>query len=201
MDYLEQAEKEIRNQWFENHTIKSIEGQEDFQRILFGKKGTGMYQVNYVLSDNLIFVTGDLGDATYRLTCMATLENIKDFDLSYFTGKLSAHERRKWTFDRNLAKEQIEEYIFDWCNVEHVDQLSEEDNQLYEDLLFATNNWDSHNHFEMAVFSIYENTNVDWFDSEFASCISKCGQRLSRSLIAYWVGLQMIVEQLEQQKE
>lgn len=201
MDYLEQAKKEIRERWFENHIIKNIEGEELFQRISFGEKGTRMYQVDYVLSGNMVFITGDLGDAAYSLTCSATLDNIKRFNLSYFTGKLTAHQRERWDFDREQAQEQIEEYIFDWCDVEHVDQLNEEDNELYEELLYATNNWDSSNHFEMAVFSIFDNTNVEWFDSEAASCIAGCGQRLSRSFIAYWLGLQMIIEQLEAQKE
>lgn len=199
MDYLEQAEKEIRERWFDNHTIKNIEGQVGFQRISFGEKGTRMYQVDYVLSDNMVFVTGDLGDAAYQLTCRATLKNIKDFDLSYFTGKLSAHERR-WDFDKHLAQEQIEEYIFDWCDVEHVDQLSDEDNELYEDLLSATRNWDSQDHFEKAVFSIWENSSLDWFEGEAASCITECGKILPRSFIAYWLGLQMVIEQLESQK-
>lgn len=200
MEYLEQVEREIREKWFENHCIKSIEGEEGFQRVSWGEKGTGMYQVDYVLSNNMVFVTGDLGDAAYSLTCQATLENIKDFNLSYFTRKLSAHERGRWDFDNTLAQEQIEEYIFDWCDVDHVDQLSEDDNELYEELLCATSDWDSYDHFQMAVFSIYDNTSVDWFDGESASSISDCGQRLNRSFIAYWVGLQMVIEQLESQK-
>jgi hypothetical protein len=201
MDYLEQAKKEIREKWFENHTIKSMEGEEGFQRISWGEKGTRMYQVDYVLSGNMVFVSGDLGDAAYSLTCSATLDNIKGFNLSYFTGKLTAYQRSKYDFDSTLAQEQIEGYFFDWCDVDHVDQLSEEDNELYEELLYATRNWDLANHFETAVFSIYERTNVDWFDGESASCIADCGQRLSRCFITYWLGLQMVIEQLEAKKE
>ncbi|WP_096436529.1 hypothetical protein [Alteribacter populi] len=193
--------KEIRERWFDNHVIKRIEGENGFQRISWGEKGTRMYQVDYILSDNMVFVTGDLGDAAYSLTCQATFENIKDFDLSYFTGKLSAYERRRWDFDYTLAQEQIEEYIFDWCDVSHFDQLSEDDNELYEELLYAARNWDLQDHFEKAVFSIWENSNVSWFDGEAASCISDCGKRLPRSFIAYWVGLQMVAEQLESKKE
>ncbi|GGB41487.1 hypothetical protein GCM10011409_18760 [Lentibacillus populi] len=200
MDYLKQAKNEIRKEWFSNHEIKLIEGSKGFQRINWGEQGSRMYQIDYVLSDNMVFVSGDLGTAAYELTCAATLENIKDFNLSYFTGKLSAHERRRWDFDPYLAKEEIEEYIFDWCDISHVDQLSEEDNELYEELIGATQNWDLQDHFEKAVFSIYENTSVGWFDGEAASCISDCGKRLPRSLIAYWVGLQMVIEQLEKKE-
>ena len=199
MNYIEQAKKEIRERWFGNHVIKNIEGEEGFKRISWGEKGTRMYQVDYVLSDNMVFVSGDLGDAAYSLTCQATLGNIKYFDLSYFTGKLTANKRSKYNFDTSLAQEHIEEYIFDWCDVDHIDQLNEEDQDLYKELLFATSNWSSVEHFQTAVYSIYERANAYWFDSEAASIIANCGQRLNRSFIAYWVGLQMIIEQLEQQ--
>ncbi|WP_337033493.1 hypothetical protein [Paenibacillus illinoisensis] len=200
MEYIEQAKKEIRDRWFENHTIKSIEGKEGFQRISWGEKGTRMYQVDYVLSDNMVFITGDLGDAAYSLTCRATLKNIKDFDLHYFTGKLTAHERSRWDFDGHLAQNEIDDYIFDWRDISHLDQLDEDESELYEELLSATRNWNTHEHFKTAIYSIYERTNVEWFDSEAASCIAECGMRLPYCFIAYWLGLQMIVEQLESKK-
>lgn len=200
MDYLERAKKEIRDRWFKNHTIKSVEGKEGFQRISWGEKETRMYQVDYVLSGNMVFVTGDLGDAVYSLTCTATLENIKGFNLSYFTGKLTAHERERWDFDKHLAQEQIDKYIFDWRDINYIDELSEDESELYEKLIFATGNWDLQDHFERAIFSIYEKTSVDWFDGEAASCIADCGKRLPYSFIAYWLGLQMVAERLESKK-
>lgn len=197
MDYLESAKQEIRNQWFENHVIKSIEGEEGFQRIVWGEKGTRMYQIEYVLSGNMVFVSGDLGCAAYELTCQATLENIKDFNLSYFTSKLQAHERRRWDFNENLAQKEIERYIFDICDVDNVNQLEEESREIYDELIEVALDWSECDHFERAVFSIYEDTSVDWFDSETATFISECGRRLPRSYISYWLGLQMIGEQLE----
>jgi len=196
MDYIERAQKEIRDEWFKNHVIKSMEGTGDLQRISWGEKGTRMYQIDYVLSNNMVFVSGDLGEAVYALTCSATLENIKDFGLPYFMKKLTAHGRRRWDFDSELAQEQITEYIFAWCDVEDASELSEADKELYEELTGATIEWDLHDHFDKAVFSIYQDTNVSWFDGEAACCISDCGKRLPRSYIAYWLGLQMMIEQL-----
>lgn len=195
MNYIEKCIDEIRNDWFKNHIVKSIEGEEGFQRIIWGEKGTRMYQVEYILSGNMVFVTGDLGDAVYSLTCAATLENIKDFDLHYFTSKLTAHERERWDFDGRLAREQIDEYIFDWRDISHSNQLDEEEKELYEELQYATLNWNLQDHFEQAVVSIYENSSVEWFDSEAASCIAECGRRLPLSFIAYWLGLKMIIEE------
>ncbi|GAA0347564.1 hypothetical protein GCM10008931_43570 [Oceanobacillus oncorhynchi subsp. oncorhynchi] len=197
MEYIDQSIKEIRNDWFSNHQIKRFDGGSDFARISFGETGTRMYQVDYVLSDSMIFITGDLGDASYRLTCDASLENIQDFNLGYFTEKLTSSERKKYVFDSKLAQREIEDFIFDICNVEHIDQLHEEDRNLLEEILIAATEWNLCEHFEMAVFSIYESSSVEWFDGDAASHISNCGKRLSKSIIAYWVGLQMVAEKME----
>lgn len=200
MEYLEQAKKEIRERWFENHTIKKIEGQEGFQRIVWGEEGTRMYQVVYVLSGNMVFVSGDLGDAAYSLTCSATLDNIKRFDLSYFTGKLTSYQREKYDFDDKLARKQIEDYFLDWCDIEKTSDMKEDIKELYHQLISETYQWSTCQHFSMGVYAIYQDTNVDWFDSESASCIAECGSRLSYSMISYWLGLKMIIEQLEKKK-
>lgn len=201
MDYLDKAKKEIREEWFANHKIKSIEGKDGFQKIIWGEEGTRMYQVDYILSGNMVFITGDLGDATYSLTCAATLDKIKGFDLSYFTGKLTASERNKYDFDSALARKQIREVFLDWRDVESISELDKDEKELYNELISQTNNWSECNHFEMGVYSVYQDTSVHWFDSESASSIADNGKRLSRCFIAYWLGLQMVIEQLEAQKE
>ncbi|MGQ4668615.1 hypothetical protein ACUIJN_22815 [Metabacillus halosaccharovorans] len=197
MNYLDKVEREIRERWFENHVIKSIEGTDGFKRISWGEKGTRMYQVDYVLSGNMVFITGDLGDAAYSLTCSATLDNLKGSNLSYFTGKLTAHQREKYIFDDKLAREQIKEYFLDWCDVDKVDDMQEDDRELFNQLISETSEWSMCQHFSTGVYAIFQDTNVEWFDSEAASCIADCGSRLSYSMVSYWLGLKMIIEQLE----
>lgn len=201
MDHIEKAKKDIRENWFKDHRIKQIEGEDGLQRITWGAEGTSMYQIKYTLSGNMVFISGDVGDAVYCLTCPATLENLGDFDLSYFTGKLSTSERKKYSFNEHLAREEIKEYILDWCDAENTNELSIDDKDLYDELIAETNNWSSCDQFSTGIYSIYSTTDVEWFDSESASCISDCGKELSRSLIAYWVGLQMIGEQLKKKEK
>ena len=202
MEYLEQAKKEIRENWFEKHIVKKIEGQDGFQRIIWGEEGSRMYQVEYVLSGNMVFVSGNLGDAAYSLTCQATLDNIKGFNLSHFTGKLTAHQRERWHFDDKVAREQIESYFLDWCEVDKTEDLEEDEKELFNELISATMEWSDYKAFEtMGVWTAYHNTNVDWFDSETASIVADCGKRLGYSFIAYWLGLQMVIEQIEAQEK
>ncbi|WP_031422964.1 hypothetical protein [Exiguobacterium sp. NG55] len=197
MDHIEKAKTEIRERWFENHKVKSIEGEKGLQRIIWGAEGTNMYQINYVLAGRNVFVSGDLGDAIYSLTCAATLENIKDFNLSYFTKKLSTSEHPKYDFDSKLAKAEIEEYFIDMCDVSDINDLEEEDGELFAGLTSETEEWSTCDQFSTVIYSIYSNTSVDWFDSESASYVSDCGKKLSHALISYWLGLQMVIEQLE----
>lgn len=58
-----------------------------------------MYRTKYVLSGANVFIAGDIGEAVYTLTCAATPENIKGFNLSYFTGKLKSSCGDRWNFD------------------------------------------------------------------------------------------------------
>lgn len=199
MDYLEKAKNEIRNQWFENHVIKSIKGEEGFQGIIWGEPGTGMYQVKYILIGNMVYISGDLGVAAYELTGPATIKELARYDLSYFTGKLVASQRGKYDFDEKLAAKEIEEYFIDWCDIEDISKLNEDDEELYDDLIRATLDWSLPEHFSTAVYHIYQSTNSEWFDSEIASSIADLGKQLSYSMISYWVGLQMIAELQEKE--
>lgn len=198
MDYFEHAIKEIRERWFENHKIKKMEGQDGFQRIVWGEEGTSMYQVEYMLSGNMVFTSGDLGSAVFELTGSATIEQLGKYDLTYFTRKWIAGERNKFIFDGRVAAKQIEEYFKDWCDVEQINQLDKEDKQLFDELIEATFQWSVPEHFSNYVFHIYHSTELDWFDSECASTIADCGQKLSYAMISYWVGLQMIAELLKE---
>lgn len=194
MDHLAKAEQVMRNEWFKNHEIKSIEGENGFQKIIFGEPGTSMYQVKYVLAENMVYISGDLGVAAYELTGPATIEEISRYDLSYFTGKLVASQRGKYEFDDKLAAEQIEEYFIDWRDIDDISELGMGDRMLYDDLIRTTSEWSLPQHFNTAVYHIYQDTDAEWFDSEAASLIADCGQKLSYSLISYWVGLKMIAE-------
>ena len=53
----------------------------------------------------------------------------------------------------------------------------------------------------MGIWTVYNDTEVDWFDSETASSIADYGKRLSYSIISYWIGLQMEIEQLEEKNK
>ncbi|MDA1952018.1 hypothetical protein PDL03_21145 [Bacillus cereus] len=191
MGYIEKAIEEIKNDWFADH-VAEIKGEERLQVIQWGKPGTNMYRTKYVLSGANVFISGDIGEAVYRLTCLATLENIKGFNLSYFTGKLVAFCGERWNFDSNKAKKELKEY---WEEYEMNDQ--EDGKEMYRKIMSAINESSSMNEYQYWLHDAYHSTSMD---SDTISDVSDFGKRLPYRLIGYWLGLQMAIEQLEKNK-
>lgn len=188
MDHIERVQEEIRSHWFKDH-VAEIKGEEGLQVIVWGEPGTFMYRTKYVLSGNNVFISGDIGEAVYSLTCAATLKNIKDFDLSYFTKKLSAFCEERWDFDADLAKKELKEHWEEYEMNEFVNGK-----EAYEGILSAIDESSSMESYRAWLMVVYDNTSVD---SDVMEGVWDFGKKMPHRLIGYWVGLQMVIEQLE----
>lgn len=190
--YIENTKKEIREDWFENH-IAEIKGEEGLQVLYWGEEGTNAYRAKYVLSGNNVFISGDIGEAVYSLTCPATLKNIKRFDLSYFTGKLSAFCESKYNFNEQLAKSQLNDY---W-NEYDLHEL-EDGKEIYDKIRNAIEESSTVEAYHGWLMTVYEGTSAD---ADLMESVWGFGQQLSHRLIGYWVGLQMAIKQLEEKEK
>lgn len=188
MDFIDRAKKEIKENWFKNH-VAEIKGEEGLQEIYWGKSGTNMYRTKYVLSGNNIFISGDIGEAVYSLTCSATLDNIKDFNLGYFTGKLEAFCEDRWNFDQSLAKKELREY---WDEYE-INEQYDDAKEIYKGIISAIDESTSLDNYRAWLMPVYQDTSVD---SDTMEYVWNFGKRMPYRLIGYWVGLQMVIEQL-----
>lgn len=198
MKRIEKETELIRNNWFKDH-IATIKEHDGVTILEWRKPGTFMYAVRYVMVGNKLFISGDIGDAVYDLTWNATIDSFDTANLSYFTGKLSCNSRNKYDFNNKLARKEIKEYFIDWHDIDSIGDLEECDKDLYDELVSATVDWDTHDQFStMGVWTVYNNTSSDWFDGETASCIADCGKELSSVFIAYLLGIQMANEQLKE---
>lgn len=192
MDQIERVKEEIRSHWFKDH-VAEIKGEEGLQVISWGEPGTNMYRTKYVLSGNNVFVSGDVGEAVYSLTCAATLENIKDFNLSYFTNKLSAFCEERWDFDEKIAKKELKEYWYEYDL-----NLIDDSEEIYEGIYSAIEESNSMESYRAWLMPVYQNTSVE---SDVMESVWDFGKKMPHRLIGYWVGLQMVIEQLNQAKE
>ncbi|WP_144498161.1 hypothetical protein [Bacillus pumilus] len=188
MDFIDRAKKEIKENWFKNH-VAEINGEEGLQEIYWGKSGTNMYRTKYVLSGNNIFISGDMGEAVYSLTCSATLDNIKDFNLGYFTGKLEAFCEDRWNFDQSLAKKELREY---WDEYE-INEQYDDAIEIYKGIISAIDESTSLDNYRAWLMPVCQDTSVD---SDTMEYVWNFGKRMPYRLIGYWVGLQMVIEQL-----
>lgn len=188
MDFIDRAKKEIKENWFKNH-VAEIKGEEGLQEIYWSKSGTNMYRTKYVLSGNNIFISGDIGEAVYSLTCSATLDNIKDFNLGYFTGKLEAFCEDRWNFDQSLAKKELREY---WDEYE-INEQYDDAIEIYKGIISAIDESTSLDDYRAWLMPVYQGTSVD---SDTMEYVWNFGKRMPYRLIGYWVGLQMVIEQL-----
>ncbi|EJR36972.1 hypothetical protein [Bacillus cereus] len=192
MEYIEKATKDIRENWFKDH-VAEIQGEEGLQVIYWGQPGTSMYRTKFVLAGYNVFVSGDLGEAVYNLTCAATLENIKGFDLGYFTGKLTAFCEERWNFDEEKAKRELDEY---WKEYD-MNETTENGREVYDHIISAIDESSSMEGYHFWLSEVYHNSSLD---SDTLEDVWNFGKRLPRRLIGYWLGLQMAIEQLEKSK-
>ncbi|SSS87772.1 Uncharacterised protein [Acinetobacter baumannii] len=188
MNFIEKAKKDIENNWFENH-VAEIKGEEGLQVIYWGEPGTNMYRTKYVLSGNNVFISGDIGEAVYSLTCLASLENIKDFDLSYFTGKLTAFCDERYDFDDAKAKKELKEFWKEY-DMHEID----ESKAIYDGVMSAIDESTNMNQYHGMLMMVYHDTSLE---SDTLEYLWDLGERMPYRLIGYWVGLQMAIKQLE----
>lgn len=192
MDYLDKAEKEIREHWFKDH-VADIRGEEGLQVIYWGKPNTSSYATKYVLSGNNVFISGDIGEAVYSLTCKATLENIEDFNLGYFTGKLTAYCGAREEFDEKKARQELREH---WKQYDMKDV--DDSNELYQAIRSAIRESSTIDQYNFQLSLVYHDSTLEYdaFEGLFS-----IGKQMPYRLIGYWVGLKMIIEQVAAKKE
>jgi hypothetical protein len=191
LDYLETAKKEIREVWFKDH-VAELSGEKGLQVLNWRKKGTFMYAVKYVFSGNHVFISGDTGEAVYTLTFPAMLEELRDCDLYYFTGKLTAFCEERWDFDDKTAQKELDDYKKDW------DMNDETSRNVYDQVSEAISESYSMENFHIQLSIAYEQGDIHSDDMEW---MWHLGERLPYRLIGYWIGIQMAAEQLLDKKK
>lgn len=197
MDYINRKINQIKNEWFAYHTIQDIEGFNKLMRIVWGKPGSKLFQIEYTLSGNMVFVAGSLGHASYSLPFDATLENLSNTDLGYFTDCLLAYDGERWGFDSRLAVKQLKEYFKKRTSSNDLKELNREEKELFDLLAHSIHDWASYDYYEGTVYALCTDTDIKWLDYRAIKEIANCGKRISENLISIWLGLQMIVKEME----
>lgn len=197
MNEIEKVKEKIRKYWFSEH-VANLEGNEGHQILNWCRKGDNTYAIKYILSGNTLVVTGDIGDAVYPLPCKANLKNLMDFELHYFLKQLTAHSMERWSFDAKEARTLLDNWYEDVKgDFEEDEEKALEIESIYFELMGAIHSTSSHDRYESIVHHLCSNTDSEWFDHEMADTLSQFGKKIPEELIAYWLGLQMAIDELQ----
>lgn len=199
-------EKEIRSKWFKDHKAKITRHTEDLLILDWGKLGTNVYRVRYVLDGGYLFVSGDLGEAAFCLTWNAGKQGLKslaDKNINYLFGKLSAWNGEKYDFNSELAIDcfneeiaELREQYNDWGNksdLEHIDTLRKLKRTSVD--CISVKDWVS----AVNRGNLFEE--LSGYDQDCWEWLFSIGNEIPRRIQSYLIGIKMAYEQLEDKNE
>lgn len=164
--------------------------------------GSYDYAVRYVMLDDVLYISGDLGSAVVQLKEKATLKNISSYHLDYFVKRIEC-STDLYDFDPKDAENEIREYMYEV--LENDDGL--DDNETYA--------------IEMLIYQLVENakiTNEIWFDDNASKQLIKInnmfsgfvfdeydfedfGKSISMFVILWLTGIKMAYQALQKNSE
>lgn len=156
----------FEEQEFRDHTATfSKEG--ELPTLNWKKPGTGIFGVRYIIDQNILFVSGDLGFAVYRWSERITWDFLAGCDLDYFSSKCEASENGKMyiEFSQTLLIKQMEERIREYKELSEEDSFYKKSVEEMEEL-----SWRFHTEteFEWNTFlknNAYEMWSDDWYEA------------------------------------
>ncbi len=189
MDKDKQIITHIKESWFPNHQAK-LTDLGPLTILDWKKPGTIIYFCRYVFDREFVYISGDIGEAVFRLTWPASIHSF-NIDIHYFYEKLRAFCDDKVDFDGEQAVQRLRE----WCEelIKERRKFSKETmKQLIKDAgdCSSVQEW---------VKIIEDNEYEDFFrsfDHDYY-WLYNIGNAIPRRIYGYLVGLQMASEQLK----
>jgi hypothetical protein len=192
IDKLKAEEQLIRSRWFPNH-VASLSLAGNIQELFWRNPDSGTYHVQYFLHQNVLFVTGDIGEAVYKWSSpIPEFRWIANCDLDYFAGKCTASESgvgyKEWDASEVtewLGCYRTEDEEFDaYCQA----QAENADDCAF-DSVQTKGDWE-----QFLTREGEELFGVDWWE------LLDIGMRIAMRAHGHLVGIRMAIEQLESRK-
>lgn len=186
---MKDIEKQIREHWFKDHVAELIDLGE-IQILNWKKPGTGIYRVRYIFDGNMLYISGDVGEAVYWLTWKASVHSFDGLNLGYFTGKLQAFSDDRWDFSSEKAVKRLREWLKD---IKEGDQTYDHDDMrnLFDDARRCGSRWEW-----VEIVHRYESL-ISSLDADYWEWFYDMGNETPARLWCYLIGLQMASEQLK----
>ncbi|MFW6030179.1 MAG: hypothetical protein ACOCRO_07995 [Halanaerobiales bacterium] len=184
----------IKESWFKDHVAEYQKLNDEVSILDWGKPRTNFYRVRYVFDRYMLFISGDIGEAAFRLTWNGTPESFKDVNLGYFFSKIAAYEGGKWDFDSDAAINELHEWQERYLEeYEYGDEAAD----IFEDLFRLITECNSVEYWKQGLLSegLYER--LSEYDCDCYEWLFSIGQAVPIRIKGYLIGLKMANEQLQ----
>lgn len=189
------TEKRIRKHCYDkvkDFKIKNISA--DYSSFVIGDEGTNKKDITYTFVNNSIIVISKSDNTVYEFDKTPTTSYLGGINVLDFASKdKKFYSKNSLIIWEELVLEHINDFLIDWCNVEDLSQLNENDKILYNKLLFVVKNR-NYNSFEFWKYGLLGAVGiVDWFTEQHASIIFNSSLGVTEQTMINWIGLEMII--------
>ena len=188
LEYRDQVIRDFTDRHFAKHRAQLVqEGGPDRPWVIrWAVPGTYIFSVTYLLYQNALFVSGDIGCATFVWSQVISPAWVAGCDFSYTLSKCEASEsgRKFETWVAVVAKTG-------WLNLK---EDLDEDSQIRKLLLEHESESLDKEHFAHIAREVYDASG----DAELASMISDIGMAPHANAIGMWLGLRLAWKQLQE---
>jgi hypothetical protein len=193
--------QEITGDWFKDHKANIELFDPEAIIIKWAKPGTGIYAVTYIIRNNYLYVSGDIGEAVYCWSSAISPQFLSTLNLDYFASKCQASEAGRGypSWDDEQAKENLMDALKYHIASNNEIEESEVTKEMVEDHLdeqntsldYAEDSCSSKDLFYAWIGeSGYDLFGSDWYENTF-------GQTIDMRCEGHLIGIRMAVKQLQ----
>jgi hypothetical protein len=187
--------KDIKENWFKDH-VATLTQHGSLQVLEWKRPTSGTYRCRYVFDGSNMYISGDIGEAVFRLTWKADVHSFNNTYVDYFKGKMSAYSDDKFDFNSDKAVKRLREWLKnlkEYCQEYDHDEMKE----LFEKARDCSSK-------EEWAGIVNENDCNDFIsdlDPDYWDWMYNIGDEIPARIHAYLIGLQMASQQLAKLEE
>ena len=182
-------QERIKEHWFKDHVAELIQ-HDDLQVLKWGNPKDFSYRCRYVFDREFIYISGDIGEAVFRLTWNASIHSFDNIHIHYFYEKLSAYSGSKVKFYPDKAVESLREWL---KNIK--DRKKKYDHDEMKELFEEVRECSSDSEWAYIVNRHYNF--ISELEQDPQEWIYKAGDEIPDRIYGYLIGLQMASEQVK----
>jgi len=191
---MDDIKQEIRDHWFKDH-VAMLTQHGDLQVLNWKRPNNGTYRCRYVFDGNMMYISGDIGEAVFWLTWKAGIHTFNDLYIGYFKGKMNACSDNKMDFDSCKAVKRLRE----WTKQLKENEIEYDHNDM-KNLFSLARECDNKEQWGWRLQSD-EYSFVSDLEPDYWEWFYDIGDEIPARIHAYLIGLQMASEQITKIEE